>query len=51
LKEIVHPFQRQNQRKPSGKKYIKGISEVLINFKRFLKEEANVFIVANDKLI
>lgn len=29
--------------------YVKGISEVLINCKKFLKEDYNVFLVANDK--
>ncbi len=29
--------------------YVKGISEVLLNAKRFLKEDYDVFLVANDK--
>lgn len=29
--------------------YIQGISAVLLNVKRFLKDDANIFIVANDK--
>ena len=30
------------------KDYINGISEVLLNTARFLKKDANIFIVAND---
>ena len=29
--------------------YVDGITKALINMKRFLKDDANVFIVANDK--
>jgi len=32
------------------KEYVDGISAVLINSKQFLKNDANIFIVANDKL-
>lgn len=39
--------------KGTGKKaredYVKGISDVLINMKQYLNEDANIFIVANDK--
>ena len=45
----IGPLSRGKTKK-AQEEYIKGISEVLINVKRFLKEEANVFIVANDKL-
>jgi len=29
--------------------YVEGISQVLLNFKKYLKEDYNVFLVANDK--
>lgn len=29
--------------------YIKGISDVLVNCKKYLKKDANIFLVANDK--
>lgn len=34
--------------KKAQKDYVDGISEVLLNVKKFLKEDANIFIVAND---
>jgi len=52
-------FERQDELeigamfKGSGKKareeYVKGISEVLINMKKYLIDDFNIFIVANDK--
>jgi DNA modification methylase len=35
--------------KKAQKEYIDGMSEVLINMKRFLNEDAKIFIVVNDK--
>ncbi|AAB99457.1 modification methylase, type II R/M system [Methanocaldococcus jannaschii DSM 2661] len=35
--------------KKAQKEYIEGISDVLINMKRFLNEDAKIFIVVNDK--
>jgi methylase of polypeptide subunit release factors len=31
------------------KEYIEGIAKVFINLKKYLKEDANIFVVANDK--
>ncbi len=39
----------KGQGKEARESYIKGIAAVLINCKRFLKEDYNVFLVANDK--
>ena len=39
----------KGQGKEAKESYIKGISDVLINSKKFMKEEFNVFLVANDK--
>ncbi len=39
----------KGQGKEARESYIKGISEVLMNCKRFLKTDYNVFLVANDK--
>jgi hypothetical protein len=39
----------KGQTKEAKQNYIQGISEVLINSKRFLAEDYNVFLVANDK--
>ena len=36
--------------KKAQEEYIKGISDVLTNIKRFIKEDGHFFIVANDKL-
>jgi len=35
--------------KEARESYVKGIAEVLINCKRFLKKDYNVFLVANDR--
>ncbi len=37
------------QGKEARDSYVKGISEVLINCKRFLRDDYNIFLVANDK--
>ncbi len=37
------------QGKEARESYVKGIAEVLINCKKFLKKNYNVFLVANDK--
>lgn len=37
------------QGKESRERYVQSISEVLVNCKRFLTKDANVFLVANDK--
>lgn len=37
------------QRKEARESYVKGIAEVLINCKKFLKKNYNVFLVSNDK--
>jgi hypothetical protein len=39
----------QGQGREAKDLYIKGISEVLINSKKFLQSEYDVFLVANDK--
>ena len=39
----------KGQGKEARESYIKGIAEVLLNCKKFLKEDYNVFLVANDK--
>jgi DNA modification methylase len=39
----------KGQGQAARKEYIKSISDVFINSKRFLKKDYNVFIVANDK--
>jgi len=36
--------------KNSQEEYIKGIAETLLNMKQYLKKDAKIFIVANDKL-
>ncbi len=35
--------------KESQKKYIEGISEVLINMRKYMRDDAKIFIVVNDK--
>jgi len=35
--------------KKAREDYVRGISEVLINMKKYLIKNANIFIVANDK--
>lgn len=37
------------QNKEAQRKYVDGISQVLINCKKFLKEDFSIFLVANDK--
>lgn len=37
------------QSKEAREKYVEGISDVLINCKKYLKEDFNIFLVANDK--
>jgi hypothetical protein len=37
------------QSKEAQRKYVDGISQVLINCKKFLKEDFSIFLVANDK--
>ena len=39
----------KGQGKEARDSYVKGIAEVLINSKKFLKEDYNIFLVANDK--
>jgi DNA modification methylase len=39
----------KGQGKEARESYIQGIAKVLINCKKFLKEDYNVFLVANDK--
>jgi len=39
----------KGQGKEARESYIKGIAEVLINCKKFLKKDYNIFLVANDK--
>ena len=39
----------KGQGKKARESYVKGIAEVLINCKKYLKENYNVFLVANDK--
>jgi hypothetical protein len=39
----------KGQGKEARESYIKGIAEVLINSKKFLKKDYNIFLVANDK--
>ncbi len=39
----------KGQGSEAKKSYIEGISAVLINCKKYLKEDYNVFLVANDK--
>ncbi|GHT41539.1 hypothetical protein AGMMS49921_04840 [Endomicrobiia bacterium] len=39
----------KGQTKEAQKNYIEGISAVLNNCKKYLKEDYNVFLVANDK--
>ena len=39
----------KGQGKEARESYVKGIAEVLINCKKFLKKDYNVFLVANDK--
>ena len=46
-KEIGRLF--NGQRIEARESYIEGISAVLLNCKRYLKEDYNVFLVANDK--
>lgn len=45
--EIGPLFKGQGQE--ARKSYIDGVSKVLINSKRFLKDDYNIFLVANDK--
>lgn len=40
---------RKGQNKNAQKKYVDDIASVLINSKKYLKDEANIFLVANDK--
>lgn len=37
------------QGKEARESYVKGIAQVLINYKKVLKEDYNIFLVANDK--
>jgi len=46
-KEIGPKFRGRN--KEAKNKYVEGISEVLTNVEKYMKEKAIVFIVANDK--
>ncbi len=39
----------KGQGKEARESYVRGIAEVLINCKKFLKENYNIFLVANDK--
>ena len=39
----------KGQKKEAQENYILGISEALINCKRYLTDDCNVFLVANDK--
>lgn len=39
----------KGQGKEARESYVKGISEVLINSKKYLKEDYDIFLVANDK--
>lgn len=39
----------KGQGKNARDSYVRGISEVLINCKKYLREDYNVFLVANDK--
>ncbi|WP_048055713.1 DNA methyltransferase [Methanotorris igneus] len=45
--EIGPKFQGTN--KKAQEEYIEGISQVLLNMKRFLRKDAKIFIVVNDK--
>ena len=40
---------RDGQSKDAQQKYINGISQVLLNMKKYLKYDYNIFLVANDK--
>lgn len=40
---------KQGQTKLAKENYVKGIAEVLLNSKRFLVEDYDIFLVANDK--
>jgi DNA modification methylase len=46
-KEIGPLFQGQGQE--ARKSYVEGISQVLLNCKKFLRDDFDVFLVANDK--
>jgi hypothetical protein len=39
----------KGQKKDAQKSYIQGISDVLNNCKKYLTDDCNVFLVANDK--
>lgn len=39
----------KGQGKDARESYVKGISEVLLNSKKYLKKDYNIFLVANDK--